>query len=57
MVKILMMSTKLTTPGLLKIKIFLNKDYDVKIHAHEVTNKILPSDLNHCRCGHVIKVW
>ena len=31
MITILMMSSKLATPGLLKIKIFRNKDYDVII--------------------------
>ena len=41
------MSTKLATPVLLKIKIFLNEGYDVKIHAYGVTNKILLHDLNH----------
>ena len=47
MVKILMMSAKLATPGLLKIKIFWKKAYDVIISAHEVTNAILLRDSNY----------
>ena len=38
---ILMMTGKIATLGLLKIKIFRNKDYDVIISAHNVTNKVL----------------
>ena len=34
------MSEKMTTPGLLKIKMFLNKSYYVIIYVHEVINKI-----------------
>ena len=40
LVIILMMSTKMATPGFLKVTIFWNKSYDV-------TNKILLSDLNY----------
>ena len=36
-----MMSAKLATPGLLKIKIFQNKDYDVIILEYNVTSKIV----------------
>ena len=36
-----MMSAKLATPGLLKIKIFSNKCYDVVILNYDVINKIL----------------
>ena len=39
-----MMSAKLTTLGLLKIKLFRNKCYDVIISVHDVTNKSLPHD-------------
>ena len=39
MVTILMMSAKMATLGLLKIKIFWNKCYDVIICAYDVTNK------------------
>ena len=41
MVTILIMSTKLATPGLLKIMIFRNKGYDVKIRDYDVNNKIV----------------
>ena len=44
MVTILMMSAKMTTLGLLKIKIFLNEDYDVIFFVYDVTNKILSRD-------------
>ena len=44
MVTILMMSTKMATLGLLKIKIFQNKDYDVIVSVHDVINKILSRD-------------
>ena len=47
MVKILMMSAKMATPGLLKITVFWNKDYDVIISVDEVTNKILSRDSNY----------
>ena len=41
MVTILIMSAKLATQGLLKIKMFWNKGYDVIILDSGVTNKIL----------------
>ena len=41
MVAILMMSAKMATLGLLKIKVFWNKVYDVIISVHDITNKIL----------------
>ena len=44
MVAILMMSAKMTTPGLLRISIFQNKSYDIIIFVHDVTNKILSRD-------------
>ena len=37
----LMMSAKLATKGLLKIKTLLKKGYDVIISVHDVTNKML----------------
>ena len=46
-VAILMMSIKLPTVALLKIKVFWNKDYDVTISVHDVTNKILARDSNY----------
>ena len=42
-----MISAKLAIPGLLEIKIFKNKDYDVIIPDFDVTNKILSLDSNH----------
>ena len=47
MVVIMMISAKLTTPGLLKIKVFWNKGYDVIIRIHDVTTKILSCDSNY----------
>ena len=41
------MSAKMATSGLLKIKIFLNKDYYVIILVHDVTNKILSHGSNY----------
>ena len=41
------MSQKLATPGLLKIKIFRNKGYDVIIPDSDVTSKILSRDSNY----------
>ena len=45
MVTILIMSAKMATLGLLKIKVFLNRGYDVIIFVYDVTNKILSCDL------------
>ena len=42
-----MMSAKMATPGLLKITLFWNKDYDVIITVDDVTNKILSRDSNY----------
>ena len=47
MVVILMMSIKLDTLGLFKIKVFRNKSYGVKIFIYDVTNKILLRDSNY----------
>ena len=54
MVTILMMSSKLATSGLLKVKVFQkvflklfqNKIYDVITYVHDITNKILSCDSN-----------
>ena len=46
MVTILMMSAKMATLGLLKIKVFRNKDYDVIISVYGVINKNLSDDSN-----------
>ena len=42
-----MMSPKMATPGLLKIKVFWNKGYDVIIPVDDATNKILSRDSNY----------
>ena len=47
MAAILMMSAKLATLDLLKIKVFWNKGYDVMTSFHDVTNKILSRDWNY----------
>ena len=47
MVAILMMSVKLATLGLLKIKLFGNKGYDVIIAVHGVISKVLSRDSNY----------
>ena len=44
MVAILIMSAKTTTPGLLKIKVFWTKVYDVIVLVYDITNKILSRD-------------
>ena len=40
MVIILMISAKLATRGLLKMKVFRNEGYDVIIYVHDVNNKL-----------------
>ena len=47
MVAILMMPAKLATPGLLKVKVFWNKGYEVIISVHNATKKILWRDSNY----------
>ena len=47
MVTILMMSAKITTPDLLKIRVLPNNGYDLIIFVHDVTNKILSGDSNY----------
>ena len=42
-----MMSAKVATLGLLKIKVFWNKGYDVMISVHDITNKILSRESNY----------
>ena len=41
MVVISMLSAKMDTLGLLKVKVFLNKGYDVIFFVYDVINKIL----------------
>ena len=43
----LIVSAKLATQGLLKIKVFRNKGYDVIIYVHDVNNQILLCDSNY----------
>ena len=40
MVAILMMSAKLATLGLLKIKVFSKKNYDVIIYTYDISNQL-----------------
>ena len=47
MVTILVISVKLPTSGLLKIKIFQNKGYNVVVLDYDVTNKIFLHNLNY----------
>ena len=47
MVTILMMSAKIDTSGILKIKVFWDKGYDVIISNHDVSNKMLSRDSNY----------
>ena len=47
MVSTLMMSAKITTPGLRKIRVFGNNGYDFIIYIHGVTSKILSLDSNY----------
>ena len=47
MVTILMMSAKMATLGLLRIKVFWNKSYDAITYLHDAANKILSYDSNY----------
>ena len=47
MVKILMMSAKMANLGLLKMKVFSNKGYDVIISVYDVISKSLSCDSNY----------
>ena len=47
MVTILMMSAKMATLGLLKITLFGNNSYDVRISNYDITNKISSCDSNY----------
>ena len=42
-----MTSVKMAAPGLLKVKVFWNKGYDVIIHVNDVTNKTLSRNSNY----------
>ena len=43
----LIITVKLTIAGLLKIKLWWNKGFDVIVSVHDVTNKILSRDSNY----------
>ena len=47
MVTTLMKSAKMARLGLIKVKLFWNKVYDVIISVHDVNNTILSRDLNY----------
>ena len=47
MVAILIMSAKITTPDLLKVRVFWNNGYDVIVSVNEVINKILSRNSNY----------
>ena len=47
MIKVLMMSAKMATLGLLNIKAFRNKGYGAIISVFDVTNKMLSRDSNY----------
>ena len=47
MAAILMMSAKTTTLGLLRIKVFWNKIYDVIVCIYDLSNKFLSRDWNY----------
>ena len=47
MVTILMMSAKIATLGLLKIKVFSNNGYDIIVSFDDVNKKILSHDPNY----------
>ena len=60
MLAILIMSAKLATLDLLKIKVFRNKGFDVIVFVHGIINKMLSRDSNYIvdlGCGHLTKVW
>ena len=42
-----MMSAKMATPDLLKIKVFWTKGYDVIVYVYDVSNKILSRNSNY----------
>ena len=41
------MSAKMATPGLLKIRVFSKKGYDVIISVEDIANKFLSRDSNY----------
>ena len=57
MVTILMMSAKMATSGLLKIKIFWNKSYDAISCQWWYQQDFITWFKLYCSCSHVTKVW
>ena len=47
MVIILMILAKISTSGLLRIKVFRRKSFDVIIYLHDVTEKVLSRNSNY----------
>ena len=47
MVATLIISANLANLGLLKIKVFLNKNYEVIIYVHDITSQMLSRDLSY----------
>ena len=52
MVTVFMTPAKSATLGVIRIKTFWNKDYDVAISVYDVTNEILSRDSNY-----IVDVW
>ena len=52
-----MMSGKIATSGLLKIKVLWNKGYDVIVPVHDVTNKISLYDSNYVSLVTLAFLW
>ena len=42
-----MISAELGTPDLLKLKVFWNKNYDLKTSVYDVSNKVLTCESNY----------
>ena len=58
MATISMMSAKMATLDLLKVKISWNKSYDIIIFVHDVTHKVLSLESNYIiDVAMLIKVW
>ena len=53
----LVISSKLATPGVFKIKIFWNEGYEVIISVQDITNKIYQGLKLYCRFGRVTQFW
>ena len=56
-ITILMMAAKLATPGLLEMKLFPKKAYEVVIFVHDVTSRSLSYDSNYLIDVVISTVW